>query len=376
MCAEKKLSDHELNALAKDVVRLSKLLTREREGLPAAYLRDAGLRTAYFLYYLPANLSKIHKPLRELSLHTANVFAKETLRVLDIGAGPATASLGVLRYFSGQERRHRFEFTAVDQVRENLKEAEALFTPFREENKVDASLTTIETDIENTERHVHGRFDVIILSNVLNELFSHEEKKIEKRIGIVNHILKTFLADDGSGIIIEPALRETSRDLLAVRDGIIEQGFHVYSPCLGNGECPALVNSKDWCHEDIPWKPTTLVRELDELAGLRKDSLKFSYLVIRKDFFSLADICAKDSFRVVSEPLVSKGKMEFYFCDGKGRKLVARLDKDASSSNDAFNQLKRGDVVTIERLVDEGKRFKVEKDTIVIPALGASRRIL
>ena len=120
------LSYDELRSLAADVARLSTLLTREREGLSAAYLRDEGLRKAYRAYFLPSNLSKIHKPLQELSLHPRNLFAKTKLRVLDIGAGPGTASLGVLTFFSKRERKPQLEITAVDQVAGNLKMAEEL----------------------------------------------------------------------------------------------------------------------------------------------------------------------------------------------------------------------------------------------------------
>lgn len=359
------LSHDELRSLAADVARLSTLLTREREGLPAAYLRDEGLRKAYQAYFLPANLSKIHKPLQELSLHPRDLFAKAKLRVLDIGAGPGTASLGVLTFFSQQDRKPQLEFTAVDQVAENLKMAEALFLSSRTTHALDASLKTVESDIADLKNNVHGHFDVIILSNVMNELFARDNAKTGKRVGILNNILTRSLADDGSCIIIEPALRETSRDMLEVRDGVLEQGFQLYSPCLFSKKCPALTNPKDWCHEDIPWDPPALVKEIDNLTGLRKDALKFSYLVLRRDRLSLSDVCGPNSFRVVSEPLVSKGKVEFYLCGAGERKLVTCLDKDATPGNEPFRPLQRGNLVSFERLIDEGKRFKVGKETAV-----------
>jgi hypothetical protein len=146
---------------------------------------------------------------------------------------------------------------------------------------------------------------------------------------------------------------------------MIAKGFPVYSPCLGNAACPARANPKDWCHEELPWEPPALLREIDNLTGLRKDSLKFSYLVLRRDSLSLADVCGRDACRVVSEPLASKGKMEFYVCGAEGRKLMMRLDKDASPLNDDYEKLRRGNVVRFERLTDEGKRYKVEKETTV-----------
>ena len=54
-------------------------------------------------------------------------------------------------------------------------------------------------------------------------------------------------------------------------------------PASGRNPCPALLNPKDWCHEDIPWEAPPLIRALDKLTGLRKDALKFSYLVLRRD---------------------------------------------------------------------------------------------
>ncbi len=359
------LSQSKLHVLASDVARLSRLLTKGREELPAAYLSDEGLRKAYTAYFLPANLSKIHKPLHELSLHPRALFSKHTLRILDIGAGPGTASLGALDFFLRQALRPRLEFVAVDQVAANLKEAESFFR--ERQSGADASLTTLRSDINGLERHVKGTFDVIIFANVLNELFAHDPRRTAHRTTLVSGVLERLLAPEGSGIVIEPALRETSRDLLEVRDGMIAKGLQVYSPCLGNAACPARANPRDWCHEDIPWEPPSLVREIDKLTGLRKDSLKFSYLVLRRDGLSLADVWGRDAFRVVSEPLASKGKLEYYLCGFGGRRLITRLDKDATSHNHAFEKLRRGEVVVFKDLTDEGKRYKLEKDTIVSP---------
>lgn len=354
-----------LKALAEKVTRLSLLLTRDRYDLPAAYLKDAGLREAYLAYFLPPNLAKIKVPLGELALHPGKVLEKERLRVLDLGCGPGTASLGVLDFFAAREQRPRLEITAVDQVAENLKAAEELFSSLRVSRGLKASMKTVRSDIADLSFLETGHFDLVILSNVLNELFTREGRKIEKRLAVMEDIMTRLLADDGSLIIIEPALRETSREMLEVRNRLLDEGFHVYAPCLFAGKCPALANSRDWCHEDIPWEAPAVIRELDRLTGLRKDSLKFSWLVFRKEGRSTAGFCGDDSFRVVSEPLLSKGKVEFYLCGTNGRRLVMRLDRDRSAGNEAMGTMRRGDVVGFAGLLDEGKRYKVGKDTRV-----------
>ena len=393
-----------LNTLAANVARLSNLLTRERDALPLPYLRDKDLREAYILYYVPANLYKIHVPLRELSLHPAGIFRKETdmsqrltkddennppipplekggkgefeglfsserLRILDLGSGPGTAILGVMDFFSSHGEKPFLEFIAVDPLSENLMDAERLFQSFRKEVFANASLLTIKSSIERTKSLPEGPFDMILLSNVLSEVFHPDPERIEKRVRLLASLIKRSLASDGSCIIIEPALRATSRELLEVREGLLREGLHIYSPCLISEPCPALVNPKDWCHEDIPWEPPATILEIDKLTGLRKDSLKFSYLIIRKDTRSLSDIFGSNPFRVVSEPLISKGKIEYYLCGTGGRQLAVRLDKDKSKLNESFSSLKRGNIVSFEGLIDEGKRLKVDKETLVIPNL-------
>lgn len=365
---DRKRKEHTLSdtgALADDVARLSRLLTKERGSLPAAYLRDPALRKAYLTYFLPANLEKIAVPLRELALHPAQLLAKELLHVLDLGSGPGTALLGIRQFFARTGMQVRLECTAVDQVGENLREAEVLLHDQSGVASVPATLATVTSGIEAIAEHSGRPFDIIVLSNVLNELYLREEESVAKRTALVGHILERLLAPDGSCIIIEPALRETGRDLLMVRDRLVDAGHTVYSPCLVQGHCPALVNPKDWCHEDRPWDPPEIINDIDRRIGLRKDSLKFSYVVLRRDGRTLADACGPDAYRVVSEPLVSKGKRELYLCGREGRKIAARQDKDTVPSNEAFSRILRGDVVRFENMVIEEKRFKITKDTKV-----------
>jgi len=355
----------ELEAIASDVVRLSTLLTRDRDILPITYLEDRALRRAYITYFLPANMYKVHIPFKELSLHPAGIFVKERLKILDLGSGPGTALIGILYFFAAQKECPYIEFTAVDPVVENLEEAEGLFKQTKEKTSVPASLLTIKGSIERIKSLPKGPFDVIVLSNVLGEIAHSHPDRIERRSRLLDRLLTGSLAGDGSCIIIEPALKETSRELLTVRDAMVDKGFHVYSPCLMDDPCPALTNPKDWCHEDIPWEPPYIIKEIDRLTGMRKDSLKFSYITLRKDQLSLRDICIDHPFRVVSNPLISKGKMEFYICGPGGRRLAVRLDKDETPSNKPFTDIRRGEIVSIHNMIDDGKRLKIGKETII-----------
>jgi ribosomal protein RSM22 (predicted rRNA methylase) len=358
-------SPAELDDLAKDVLRLSHLLTRDRDDLPSAYLRDPGLRDAYLHYYLPANVAKIHLPLAELSRHPAGLLQRSRLRVLDLGTGPGTSVLGILEFFAAEKQPPSLEFTAVDQVAENLHLAGELFREESSTYRGKAELRTVKRPIAARMDACEGTYDIIVFSNVLNELFHAKDGRIEARTQLVAAILDRMLAQDGACIIIEPALRDTTREMLQVRDGLVERGLPVYSPCLMQENCPALVNPKDWCHEDIPWLLPDLLREIDRRTGLRKDSLKFSYLVLRRDERRLADCSDDGAFRVVSEPLVSKGKKELYLCGRGGRRISMRQDKDRSAANAAFDELQRGAVARFEGLLSDEKRLRAVRDTKV-----------
>ncbi len=354
-----------IESLSRDVLRLSQLLTKERASLPQAYLRDRGLREAYAAYYLPVNSTKIALPLRELDRHPSGILRKDRLRVLDIGCGPGTSLLGVMTFFDEQPVRPALAFTAVDQVAENLRIAETFFQGHRGASAVSATLKTLHGNLETGIGAPEGPFDLVILSNVLSELHAQQSERLRLRAGIVQGIMERLLDGNGSCIIIEPALRETGRELLQVRDTLQQCGFRVYSPCLRNGPCPALEQPKDWCHEDRNWEPPSTVREIDSRIGLRKDSLKFSYLVVRRDGKILADCVEAGAWRVVSEPIVTKGKRELFLCGNGGRVRTVRLDKDADQGNAAFSGLARGSIVRLEGAFPEPGRVKVVRGTIV-----------
>jgi len=355
----------DIRHLAAKVMQLSTLLTRKREFLSSAYLASPDLREAYEEYFLPPNREKINIILGELACHPAGLPTKEKLRIIDLGSGPGTGLLGVLHFFSRREQKPILDCMAIDQVSENLKIAEELFMQTKSLTGVHARLRTECMPIASVLSKVNGPCDLIILSNVLNELFIGEGRMVEKRSALLHEICSSVLDGQGTCVIIEPALRETSRELLEVRDRMINSGYSIAGPCLGKGNCPARENPKDWCHEDIAWQPTQTIAEIDRLIGLRKDSLKFSWLAIRRDGRSLSDSHTGDSFRMVSEQIRSKGKLELFICNGIERKRVVRLDKDVSPQNAELAELQRGDIVSIVGPLDEDSRFKIIKNTIV-----------
>jgi hypothetical protein len=160
-------------------------------------------------------------------------------------------------------------------------------------------------------------------------------------------------------MIVEPALRETSRALHQVRDHLLQEPrCTVYSPCLHENSCPALVNPYDWCHEERAWDPPVSIQEIDGDVGFIKDALKFSYLLLRKDGKTIVDR-RPDVYRVVSELRELKGEKRVWLCNETGRPEIGRQDRLTSPQNAAFDDWHRGAIVQIERIVRKEKAGKV-----------------
>ena len=253
--------------------------------------------------------------------------------------------------------------TAVDRAHTALRQADMLWQRYCElTGSTNAELRTWPGDLERRnalEQVKSGApFHLIILANCLNELFVEEIDPIAARVGLISTLVP-LLAPHGTIMILEPALRETGRALHAVRDRLLEaNACTIYSPCLHELPCPALVNPFDWCHEERTWDPPATIRAIDTQVGFIKDALKFSYLLMRKDGKTIIER-RPEVYRVVSELRTMKGEKRAWLCNEAGRQEVGRQDRLASTQNAAFDQWRRGDLVEIERIAHKERGGKV-----------------
>ena len=392
------LANSKLEAISRAVARLSELYTRERADLRHNLLQEPDLRLAYLTYFLPSNFLKINAILEEIWLHPrVKTLLPQRLRILDLGCGPGTQLLGCLDFLSQQLKLpESIECVGIDSLESNLQDARYLFhrlaaelsenvaesdpKPERVrlpnasallENRREPTRWNLETHRGDVSRPLKLKdaspFDFIIMGNVLNELFPDDEQRIEKRSRRIAALIRDWLAPNGFLILMEPALRETSRELLRVRDCLLDMlPLTVYSPCVHNRPCPAVAPgcSSDWCHEDHAWQTPPWIRQIDERTGLRKSSLKYSYVVLNRMGLSVRDAALdlvpsdeqalpveNQVWRVVSETLEERGKAAAYLCGVEGRFRVTRLNKHASRSNADFPLLDRGQVVSTGSLV-------------------------
>ncbi len=339
---EGKLTHDELREVGAGVKQLSMGLTRNRELAGARYMDDPKLLGAYLLFYWPVSYAQARSTLSELTSRPRSV--------LDLGSGPGPLAFAALD--AGATT-----VVAADRSKPALELARALALEAGE------GLATREWSPEKP--LPDGKYDLITMGHVVNELFNGA---IAPRADLLEKILER-VNPNGSLVVIEPALRDTSRALLQVRDALVGRGYAVRAPCLFRGNCPALIKESDWCHAERAWRMPEMVEDLARTAGLHKESLKMSYLVLAPKGEAWATPPEGTLFRIVSEPLEGKGRRRFMGCGPEGRVGLAMQEKHESESNRLFFKIARGDVIRITETEERGDgRALTEKSTVEVVA--------
>jgi len=343
----------------RDVVagaqRLSQGLTRERDLAGARYFEDPQLLGAYLLLYWPRSYAQAASVLREIGGVNG--------RVLDVGSGPGPLALAALD--AGATRA-----LAIDRSAAALAVAQTLAdSSERDEASQRRRLETARW--EPARPLPDGPFDLVLAGHVLNELYGDD---IAARAKLVEAMLSRLSAG-GFVVLVEPALRETSRALLALRDRLVAGGATVRAPCLYRGDCPALARQSDWCHAERPWIPPPLVDELAHAAKLHRDALKMSYLVLQAPGAAWPSLPAGRLFRIVSEPLPQKGQHRYVGCGPEGRVPLVLPEKHVRESNRAFTTLVRGEVARIDRLTPRGDGLRLDEESVVERIAGADEPV-
>ncbi len=331
-------------ALAAQVTALSRVYTgREGSLADAASAHAARLR-----FYLPRDLPKIEGPLAELS----PALEGPRWRVLDVGAGYGTTSLGVARF----ARRHGVEAVEVTAIERDPRAIDAFTALAR--RAPEAGLTAaLSLDVRRADARAFdagrlGPFDLICLGLSLGELFG-TDPGAELAAEPYLRALAARLAPGGALVVIEPALRTHARALQRLRDRFLEGALRVHAPCFTDAPCPLLRRERDWCHGQLPLPLPVPLAPIAEAAGLRRTRLTYSYLTLREG------APARDRWRIVGGPVRSKGKAEWDACGPAGLVKLRRLERDQKRSPSPLDAAERGAAFAIDAALSDGASLRV-----------------
>ncbi len=343
--------------LAARVVELSAAYndpTRAR-----AAVRDAGAARLGFSF--ARDVPKGAAAVRELVATGALPWGR-TLRVLDLGAGLGATTWGLARALAAAGFAGAIEATWVDPDAQALAlGASILRARGGRQGTIELRVRTRTAPVGTSFTEKSDRFDVVLVGQVLSELdvSSPDDVRRQRHAALLRSLLDERVDEGGALVVIEPALRDRARHLHRVRDELASGGATIFAPCLHAAACPALARESDWCHEDLAVDLPEWLVPVARAAGLRREGLTFSYVVLRRGGPRLADAVVvppgSARLRIVSSGIRTKGKLEAFACGefaapagptaARGR--LMRLDREEAPGNAAWDRLARGDVIVV-----------------------------
>lgn len=274
---------------------------RQKNSSESIFSQESG-RLAYLATRFPATFAAVHFVLKHLLQQRPDFVCQ---KILDLGAGPATASLAALQLMPKVN-----EVVLVEKSKEAILLGKQLFPQIQQE-WICKDLKTVES---------FPKADLAILSYSLGEIKPFDSLLDRLWKGDINTIA-----------IIEPGTPEGYRNILQARDFFLRSGAHILAPCPHAKACP--IKEGDWCHFATRLERTKLHRLLKE-GTLGFEDEKFSYVIV-----SRASVQKTEQARILRHPFKGSGHVKLTLCTEEGEfveKTVSRKDKDLyRSSRDA-----------------------------------------
>lgn len=281
-----------------------KVVQKAHETLSACYrakgktqdINDEAMVAAYVSARMPATYAVMDTCFQALS----SQFYPSSL--LDLGAGPGTATLAALDHWPDLKIAALVEHnSSMNHFNKGLLKslnAEANFEHFQK-------------DILNFSPS--RTYDLVTLGYVLGELNK------EQQLNVLETAWKTT---ENFLVITMPGTPHDYQTLILARDFLIQHKGHVVAPCPHNKKCP-LEGTSDWCHFSIRINRTKTHKHTKQ-GVLGYEDEKFSYLIISKNK------TAQDFSRIIRKPIKRPGHILLDLCtnDGIKRKIISKSQKD------------------------------------------------
>ncbi|MBH5400296.1 SAM-dependent methyltransferase [Bradyrhizobium sp. CNPSo 4010] len=283
--------------------RSQKISTTYRAGGGSGTIKSEADALAYALARMPATYAAVAASLNAL-MEIAPGLTPDT--VLDVGAGPGTASWAAaeafpsLRDFTLLDSNSTLSRLALELARDSTRLAECRYLP----GDASGNLTEVSPA------------DLVVASYVIGELGEHDQRKLTEAMwGKARHAL----------VVIEPGTPAGYARILAVRQQLIAAGAFVAAPCPHERPCPLI--APDWCHFSQRLPRSQAHRQIKG-AEVPFEDERFIYVAM------IRTPPASRAARVLAPPDVGKAEITVKLCTEAGvtPAKVPRRDKAAYAS--------------------------------------------
>lgn len=271
-----------------------------RSGGGSGTIKTANDALAYALARMPATYAAVAACMEAIG-ESQPEFAPESL--LDIGAGPGTATWAAAETFSSLN-----ELTLVDANA-------ALRTLAIELSQSSPRLSTMRYEKGDASKLAGEQqpADLVIASYVINELGDTERAALAD---VMWSKTRNIL------LVVEPGTPAGYARIIDLRARLTAQGAHVIAPCPHDAACPLI--APDWCHFSQRLSRSRAHKHLKG-AELPYEDERFSYLALSRSPLP------QHRSRVLAQPQVTKIAVTAKLCTNEGLEIanVPRRSKDA-----------------------------------------------
>lgn len=376
-----------------DIIALQRSLTGERRGIGETYMDEARSLGAYLMYYWPLSYAQARFSL-SASLSTLPHGGTGTLpdddgplRVLDLGAGPGPAGIAAADLLlQGTPGPRNLELVAMDRSALALDIAGNLVRNGPDAERIRYRPVPLwDGNAPEARSLPEGPFDVIVAGHLFNEIAFGDPDRLARRAALAEEAIAR-LRGDGLFLIMEPALLQTSREAIELRDLLVERGHRLLWPCPWKGACHAIERANGSCHMEFHWSPPRHLRRIAERTGLDRRVLKTAAFIfagkrnapippppIPPGTGAVAEPAqgggpTTPRYRVISEGMLNKaGRTRLVLCGDDGRATLSAKRGEGFPAERAFFSLTRGSLVSLARPAVRESGFALGQDTVLSP---------
>jgi len=287
-----------------------------RDGGGSGAIKSETDAMAYALARMPATYAAVAASLNALC-EVRPDFAPETL--LDVGAGPGTASWAAaeafssLRSFSLLDDNTALRALALDLARGSARLGDLAY----DKGEARALLARSEPA------------DLVVASYMIGELGEAERTEFAELV---------WSKTRDALLIVEPGTPAATARILALRRQLIAAGAHVVAPCPHDETCP--LSAPDWCHF-TQRLPRSRAHMQAKGAELPFEDEKFSYVALTRAPLTLRPA------RVLAQPIVGKAEISAKLCTAEGL-VIARIPHRIKADYARARRWRWGDAVMDE----------------------------
>ena len=287
-----------------------------RDGGGSRAIKSGTDALAYALARMPATYAAVTASLNALRQITPDFAPK---KLLDVGAGPGTATWAAAEAFSSLQSFDLIDANAA--LRALALDLANGSARFRAMNYAHGDARAALADA--------GAADLVVASYVIGELGDAERNALTDLM---------WAKTRGTLLIVEPGTPAGYQRILALREQLIAAGAHVAAPCPHERTCP--LQPPDWCHF-TQRLPRSQAHKQIKGAELPFEDEKFAYLSLTR-----APVAQRPS-RVLAQPVTTKIEVTAKLCKPDGL-VIARVPHRAKADYARARRWRWGDAVMEE----------------------------